>query len=472
VRTVADSAALAAADHAASRAVGEDVLIGRAAAAVARHAAAALPRVYGARVCVLAGSGHNGADALRAGALLATRGAAVHAVRSSTRPGDDHVAAAWAALLAAGGVERADPAPADLVLDGMVGGGGRGALEGRAAALAAITHDLPTVAVDLPSGVVADTGAVPGPAVHADLTVTFGALRPAHVVGAAAHLCGQVAVADIGLAVPAGPLAVLDADDLLPLLAEPPTGADKYSRGVVGVHAGGAAYPGAAVLSCGGAVRAGAGYVRYTGSAADAVRAAWPTVVAGAGRVDAWVIGPGLSGEAADLAADLDAVRAVLRSDTPALLDAGALAVGADALRGRTAPTLLTPHAGEFERLTGVDPRPDPLGAARAAAADLGVHVLLKGWRTVIAAPDGRARISTTATPWLSTAGTGDVLAGACGALLAAAVKRGGPDLLAVAAAAAFLHGLAGRYAPVPLSAVDLLDSWRAACAAVRDGAP
>lgn len=491
MRVVADSATFAAADREAARAVGEDVLIGRAAAAVATHAAAALGRVYGSRVCVLAGSGHNGADALRAGALLAARGAAVYAVRSSTREGDAHVTAAWAALRAAGGRERTEPGAADLVLDGMTGGGGRGALTGRAAELAAAVASTPTVAVDLPSGVEADTGAVPGACVRADVTVTFGALRPAHVVGPAAARCGQVVVADIGLAVPTGLLGVLDADDLLPLLADPPPDADKYSRGVVGVHAGGAAYPGAAVLSCGGAVRAGAGYVRYVGGAADAVRAAWPTVVAGDGRVDAWVVGPGLAGEGADL----DGVRAVLDSDTAAVLDAGALAVGAEALRGRSAPTLVTPHAGEFERLTGIDPRPDPLGAARRVAADLGVHVLLKGWRTVVAAPDGRARITTTATSWLSTAGTGDVLAGACGALLAASVKAsvragvqagvqaGGqaagtvaqdepPDLLTVAAAAAFLHGLAGRYAPVPLSAADLLDSWSTACAVVRGGGP
>jgi hydroxyethylthiazole kinase-like uncharacterized protein yjeF len=185
-------------------------------------------------------------------------------------------------------------------------------------------------------------------------------------------------------------------------------------------------------------------------------------VVAGPGRVDAAVCGPGL--------ADATAAAALVAGEDPAVLDAGALDLGAGALRGRAAPTLITPHAGEFARLTGVDPAADPLGAARNAARDLGVHVLLKGQRTVVAAPDGRARVNPTGSTWLSSAGTGDVLAGAAGALLAAAVKRGDPDPLAVGAAAAFLHGLAARYARVPLDAGDLLDCWAQAVDAVRAG--
>lgn len=483
MRPVLEVAQVRAADAAAVAEVGEGVLIQRAATAVAHHAAGWLADlhggVYGARVVVLAGAGHNGADALRAGALLARAGAAVTAVAASTRVGDAHVTAAWAALQAAGGYRTAELPPAgrlDLVLDGITGVGSRGGLTGNAAALVGgLPPGTPVLAVDLPSGVETDTGAVGGVAVRAGRTVTFGALKPALVVGPGAERAGLVEVVDVGWQVPPSALGILTADDVADLLTDPPPTADKYSRGVVGVRAGGDRYPGAAVLATGGAVRAGAGYVRYdtpgASAAALAVAAAWPTVVAGEGRVDAWVCGPGLDGEAG-----LTAARAVVGSDTAAVLDAGALAVGAPALRRRGergVPTVITPHAGEFERLTGVDPRPDPLGSARRAAAVLGVHVLLKGQRTVVAAPNGDARINSTGTTWLSTAGTGDVLAGAMGALLAAEVKRavsGGrePDVLAVAAAAAFLHGLAGRFCRVPLSAADLLDEWATAVGASR----
>jgi hydroxyethylthiazole kinase-like uncharacterized protein yjeF len=469
MRYVATVAETRAADASASGRVGEAALIARASYAVAVEASRLLRSVYGARVCVLAGSGHNAADALFAGQELRRRGAAVVVVRSSERAGDE----LWAAGAAGLRVVDAVPADTDLVIDGMVGLGSSGGLTGRAASLAeaqpgpagpsprdAGSRPL-VVAVDLPSGVDAATGAVAGPAVRADVTVTFDRLKPGHVVGAGAERCGQVVVVPVGLDFPpTADLGVLDADDVAVLLPTPPSWSDKYTRGVVGVVAGSERYPGAGVLCVGGAVRAGAGYVRYEGTATDAVRAAWPTAVAGDGRVDAYVCGSGAPGR--------DAARRVVDADVAAVLDAGALELGAAALRGRTAPTLITPHAGEFERLTGVDPRPDPLGSALRAAADLGVHVLLKGERTVVAAPDGRALVNPTGTTWLSTAGTGDVLAGIAGALLAAAVKRGSPDVLLVGAGAAFLHGLAGRLARTPLAANDLLDSLSAAVAVVR----
>lgn len=454
-----------AADASASARVGEGTLIARAAAAVATAAGGMLGRVYGAPVAVLAGSGHNGADALQAAQLLAARGAAVRVVRSSERAGD----ALWAAGLQGLRVVDTVPDVTALVLDGMVGVGARGALHGRAAELAAgLDPAVPVLAVDIASGVDADTGAVEGQAVRAMVTVTFDRLKPGHVLGAGAEHAGSLVVAGIGLDYPRALLLALpDADDIAGLMPTPGPTSDKYSRGVVGVVAGSERYPGAAVLCTGGAIHAGAGYLRYEGGAPDAVRAAWPTAVVGDGRVDAYVCGSGLEGEHG-----LDAARRVVAADTAAVLDAGALQLGADALRGRRAPTIITPHLGEFRRLTeGMslpDPASDPLGAARAAAADLGVHVLLKGGHTVVAAPDGRALINSTGTTWLSTAGTGDVLAGALGALLAAAVKRGAPDLLLVAAGGAFLHGLAGRYAPVPLHATDLLVAWPEAVAAVR----
>lgn len=475
MRYVADVAETRAADGAAAEQVGEAALISRAAYGVASVAARLLGRTYGARVTVLAGGGHNAADACLAGRELANRGAAVTVLRSSDRDGDEFWQDAIRGLRIATGGH--DVPPPQLVIDGLTGLGGRsGGLTGRAQELAAwadAARDAggQVVAVDLPSGVDAQTGAVDGAAVRADVTVTFDRYKPAHVVGAAAERCGTVVVVPVGLAyAPTSPVGVLDADDVAPLLATPGPTADKYSRGVIGVLSGGDQYPGAAVLCTGGAVRGGAGYVRYLGpdldgAAARAVRARWPTVVAGPGRVDAYVCGSGVGEQGQD------AIRAVIKGDTPAVLDAGALDLGADALRGRAAPTLITPHAGEFARLTGVDPADDPLGSARRAAGELGVHVLLKGQRTVVAAPDGRALVNPTGCTWLSTAGTGDVLAGALGAMLAAAVKRtadGDVDLLLVGAAAAFLHGLAGHDAPVPLNALDLLDAWSAAVAAVR----
>lgn len=469
MRPVVTVAETRAADASAAARVGEQKLIERAATAVAVEASrllrAATGGVYGARVGVLAGSGHNGADALLAGRLLAGRGVQVRVVRSAERAGD----AFW--QRAARGLEVVDHlGEVDLVLDGMVGVGAAGALRGRAAELvSAVPRGTVIVAVDIASGVDADTGAVDGPAVRADVTVTFDRAKPGHLIGSGATHTGQLIIASIGLDYPgdvpsaALPLGVLDADDVAALLPTPGQHADKYSRGVVGVVAGSERYPGAAVLCTGGAIRAGAGYVRYQGSAGPAVRAAWPTAVVGEGRVDAYACGSGLDGTGPDRAS----VERVLASDVAAVFDAGALDLGAEAFRGRAAPTLLTPHAGEFVRLTGMDPRRDPVAAARAAARDLGVHVLLKGMHTVVAAPDGRARINPTGCTWLSTAGTGDVLTGAVAALLAGAVKRGGVDLLAVAAGAAFLHGLAGRFAPIPLNAADLLAHWAQAVSAV-----
>ncbi len=478
MRRVASLAEVLAADAAATAAVGEATLLARAAAAVATAVLRAGVRAYGLRVTVLAGSGHNGVDAVLAGAALARRGAAVTLVRSSDRELDAHGLAALRGLLAAGGRSAGEPpAGADVVLDGMVGVGGSGGLRGRAVTLAAAVRAPLVVAVDLPSGVDTDTGAVgPGGAVRADLTVTFDALKPGLVLGAGPEHAGAVQLADVGLGLTGrpGPLGVLSDGDVVALLPLPGPQADKYTRGVVGLLTGSAHYPGAAVLGVGGAVRAGAGYVRYLGTAGDAVRAAFPSVVVGEGRCDCYVVGSGLGTGPAEQ----ERVRALLATDVPLVLDADGLAVGADAVRGRRAPTLLTPHAGEFERLTGVDPRGDPLGSARRAADDLGVTLLLKGLRTVVAAPGGEARINATGCPWLSTAGTGDVLGGAAGALLAALTKAG-HDRSTLArdagAAAAHLHGLAGWLASdgAPIAADALLDAWPAAVRSLRlEGPP
>lgn len=418
----------------------EAVLIDRAATAVARRAAEMLGGTYGARVLVVAGTGHNGADALRAGAKLAARGAYVCAATPLGPPRDEHGAAPLSLL------RRDTGGPYDLVIDGVLGVGARPFAETPAWAFGGRV-----LAVDLPSGVDADTGAVGAWAVSAEVTVTFGALKPGLVVGEGAIRAGLVEVAPIGLhAAPS--LSVLDATDVAPYVTLPAEETDKYRRGVVGIAAGSAAYPGAAALACRGAQRAGCGYVRLLAPPSVAQRVSPEVVVAERDgdlpRADAWVVGPGLGD-------DLDVVERVLATDVPVVVDA-------DALRcvkrvDRSAPTVLTPHTGEFERLTGIvraDAERDRLGAARRAASDIGAIVLLKGRTTVVAAPDGETYVNPTGTPWLGTAGTGDVLSGVVGAFLSRA-----DDPARAAAAAAWLHGLAGRLAAGdPAAAVTALD--------------
>jgi NAD(P)H-hydrate repair Nnr-like enzyme with NAD(P)H-hydrate dehydratase domain/NAD(P)H-hydrate repair Nnr-like enzyme with NAD(P)H-hydrate epimerase domain len=419
VRTVAET-------RAAESVAPESVLIDRAATAVARRAAQMLGRVYGARVLVVAGKGNNGADALLAGSKLASRGASVD-VAPRHRP------------------------PYDLVIDGMLGIGGR-PYETRPEWASLL--DAPVLAVDVPSGVDADTGAVGAWAVRADATVTFGTLKPGLVVGAGAEHAGLVEVAPIGMAGD-GTVWVLDAEDVAEAVRAPESETDKYRRGVVGIVAGSAAFPGAAALACRGAQRAGCGYVRLRSE----VRVPFPEVVSGKGRVDAWVVGPGLGTDDAAL----DVLRDVLASDVPVVVDADGLTMLSahrDLLRSRTAPTVLTPHTGEFERLTGVsreDAEKDRLGVTLRAAADLGAVVLLKGRTTVVAAPDGTAYVDPAGTPWLATAGTGDVLAGAIGALL----SRDTHDAALAAARGAWLHGLAARLAAhgAAVTALDVAES-------------
>ncbi|HET9516643.1 MAG TPA: NAD(P)H-hydrate dehydratase [Actinoplanes sp.] len=445
-------------------------LMARAAAGLARRCALLLADtggVYGARVLLLVGSGDNGGDTLYAGALLARRGAAVSALL--LHPDRVHHAALSALRSAGGRLVTGLPARADLVLDGIVGIGSTGALRPAAEAIVSRLADLrsragsrpPVVAVDVPSGVAVDTGDVPGAAVTADVTVTFGCLKPALVVGPAAVHAGQVELVDIGL----GPLLrgdpalrVPDADDVAGWWPRPGPGADKYSRGVVGIATGSALYPGAAVLSTAGALAGPTGMVRYAGTAAREVVRAHPPVVAvrraaDAGRVQAWVCGSGLG---TDSAARTE-LRTVLATALPVLLDADALTllVGgrhAEDLR-RDAPLVITPHDREFARLAGEPPGADRAAAACKLAAWTNAVVLLKGYRTVVATPSGAVWVNPTGHPALSTAGSGDVLAGLLGSLLAAglAAER-------AAICAAYVHGLAGARAARggPATAADI----------------
>jgi ADP-dependent NAD(P)H-hydrate dehydratase / NAD(P)H-hydrate epimerase len=427
-------------------------LMARASTALAVEVARRLPYVYGARVVLLVGTGNNGADTLYAGAWLARRGAAVVAVLA----GDPVPHAVEAFLLAGGRAGTADAiAAADVVLDGLVGIGGRGPLRPAAAALVAQVRAPLVVAVDVPSGVDADTGEVGEGAVRADVTVTFGALKPGLLL-ARTHI-GEVVLVDIGLPLPGCDLHLLDDDAVRTLLPRPGAGDDKYTRGVVGVLAGSAEFTGAAVLTVGAAVRTGAGMVRYRGEATEHVRSHWPEAVAAQGRVQSWVVGPGLGLDAQD------ALAQALAEDVPAVVDADGLTLAArhPGLLRRAAPTVLTPHDREFARF-GEPVGSDRLGAARALAKRLGVHVLLKGSATVVAAPDGRARINGTGSPYLATAGSGDVLAGAIGALLAQ-----GLDPLDAASVAAHLHGLAGDRSRSSSGA--LLDVWPDVLRSLRD---
>ncbi len=448
----------------------EGALMQRAATGLATQCAQLLGDVYGARVTLLVGAGNNGGDALYAGARLASRGARVTALLLA--PDKAHAGGLTALRRAGGRVADAVAAnvPADLVVDGILGIGGSGGLRDDAAALATAAHDSLTVAVDLPSGVDADTGVVEGAAVRADETVTFGALKTGLVVGAGAEHSGQVRLVDIGLELPGPQAHVLEADDVQAALKVPGASDDKYTRGVVGVVAGSPAYGGAGVLCTGSALHGGSGMVRYAGSVPDAIRARFPEVVVQPDqrpselRVQAWVVGPGMGTDDDALAL----LRDVLSTDVPVIVDADGLTVLAShrELLQRSAPTVLTPHDREFERIAG-PVGDDRLGAARRAAAELGVTMLLKGNATVVAEPDGAAYVNPTGTAWLGTAGSGDVLSGLLGSLLAS-----GLDAPLAAACGAYVHGVAGQLAATdgPPSALDVLESVRPALRTLERG--
>ncbi|PRY15846.1 NAD(P)H-hydrate epimerase [Kineococcus rhizosphaerae] len=417
--------------------------------------------VAGRTVVVLAGPGDNGGDALLAAARLARRGAAVTALLTSGRVHTEALAAARRAGARSRPWRPGDEstcAAADLVLDGIAGIGGRGGLRPAVEGLSALDGPV-VVAVDLPSGLDADTGAVTGEVMAADVTVTFGTAKPVHLLAPAAARCGQLLVVDLGLDLPAPAVERVEPGDVAARWRRPAPTDDKYSRGVVGVVAGGPDYTGAAVLAVEAAVRAGAGMVRYVGPAhpTELVRQRRPEAVAGPGRVQAWVLGPGVSPDDPEQQAR---IRDALASGEPAVVDAGALH---DLPDGLGPHHVLTPHAGELARLLGVERsavEADPLTFARRAHAETGATVLLKGSVTTIVGD--RVLTAASATDWLSTAGAGDVLAGVLGAALAG---RPHDDPAVVAADAAVLHGRAAALASAggPLAALDVADAVPAA---------
>jgi len=433
----------------------EGTLMQRAAAGVAYAVLDFLGSAYGRRVLLLIGSGDNGGDALYAGARLARRGVAVEALLLN--PGSAH-ATGLEAFRQAGGRVVADVSDArhpDLVVDGIVGIGGRGGLRPDAATVVAELNGIPFIAVDVPSGVNVDTGQVDGPHVQAAVTVTFGTHKIAHLVDPAALACGAVHLVDLGLDLPDAAVTALQADDVAALLPVPAPTDHKYTRGVVGVRAGSKEYPGAGVLCVAGANSGLAGMVRYDGEALDLVREKHPEVVANDRRVQAWVVGSGGGADAEW------ALRSSLEDGVPVVVDADGLTHVSGPL-GTSA--LLTPHAGELARMLGVEREAveaEQLRFAREAASQFEAVVLLKGRHTLVAAPDGAVRVTTVGPSWLATAGSGDVLAGLCGALLA-----GGLSAYDAGSVGSWIHGAAAAHASRggPITASDVAGSIPYVC--------
>lgn len=433
-------------DAAALAAVPESTLVERAGTAVATHALRLMGGAYGRRVVVVAGKGNNGADGKVAAGLLTRRGARVEVVAAADAP----------ARIGSG---------VDLVVDAAYGTGFRGEYQAPS-----VPAGVPVLAVDIPSGIDGDSGEAHGAPLRADVTVTFGALKPGLLQGDGPALSGRVVVADIGLDVSATRTWLIDDDDVRALLPPRPRAAHKWQTAVA-VVAGSPGMSGAARLCALGAYRAGAGMVRLgiPGAdpddlpAAEAVGAAlslrqWGAeALEMAERCRSMVIGPGLGRHPSTVAE----IRAVVgRFAGPVVVDAdGLFALGtgdeaAEALAGRQGAAVLTPHQGEFSRLTGAEPGADRIGATRAAAAELGAVVLLKGPTTVVADPSGEVRLATQGSPRLATAGTGDVLSGVIGAFSARGVES-----LAAAALGAHVHGAAAALgAPEGMVAGDLPD--------------
>jgi hydroxyethylthiazole kinase-like uncharacterized protein yjeF len=439
-----------AAEAAAMAEVPEGELMRRASEGLAEVAAARLAERDGRTVAALVGGGDNGGDALYAVGLLSDAGyACVALLVPETGRAGVHGAGLEAAEQAGVHVVTADDsdaaahalAEADVVLDGITGIGGRPGLRAPAGELVdVIGDDAWVIAVDLASGL--DPSGLVEPDfgqdhVWADETVTFGVPKPVHLLPAGEAATGRLTVVEIGVDVADRAPAVerLTFDDVPRLWPVPGPADDKYSRGVLGVVAGGERYTGAAILSVTAAVEAGVGMVRYVGTPTptELVRAGVPEAVHGDGQVQAWLVGPGLdvpaSGRDAD--AQLRVARAALASHLPVVVDAG----GLDLVTGaRTAPTLLTPHAGELARMlsrlegTAIE-RPEverePVTHARRLAEATGAVVLLKGSTTLVVSPDRSVpvRSQADAPSWLATAGSGDVLSGIIGTLLAAGLE-------------------------------------------------
>ncbi|MGC8916325.1 MAG: NAD(P)H-hydrate dehydratase [Thermoanaerobaculum sp.] len=480
---VLDTAAMKAADRYTIEELGLPSLI------LMEQAASAVTAVVEERVeeddlvVVVCGPGNNGGDGLAVARQRHAAGGSVEAVLVADPQRLSQDAAAQWELAGRFGVPRwvleegtlprlaAVVGRAALVVDAMYGTGLDRPLSGLPAGVVELVNQSPVevVAVDLPSGLSGSRGHIPGPAIQADLTVTFGALKWAHILAPAALLCGDVTVADIGI-----PLATLqrvasgflvEAADAAGWLPERAPDAHKGHFGHLLVVAGRLGRAGAAALAARAAVRAGSGLVTVATpeGAVTAIQAAVPEAMVdplpaaedGSARGDgieaslakatAVAVGPGLGlgeGPKRLLARILEAWSGPLVLDADALtLLSGQL----ERLSGRRGPTVLTPHPGELARLLGVttsEVQADRPAAVRRAAELCGCAVLLKGFRTLVAEPEGAIWINPTGSPGLASGGAGDVLTGIVGAYLAQglAAKH-------AAALGAFLHGRAAELA-------------------------
>lgn len=419
----------------------DGALMQRAAVGLATVCVDVLGRVYGSRVVALVGSGDNGGDALYAAARLASRGAAVDLV--VLQPATVHAdGLATAVRAGARRTDHPDWDATDLLIDGVVGIGGRPGLRepARSYVEAARAAGVYVVAVDVPSGVDVDGARVPEAHVVADLTVTFGTYKPALLAPPAAHSAGWVHRIDIGLRpyLDEPTILAFDAADVRDAYPVPASESHKYTRGVVGVDAGSERYAGAAELCVLGAQSGPAGMVRFAGPeaiVADVV-ARRAEVVGGRGRVQACVVGSGTADRAESALSD------AVADGVPLVVDADALAHWRP---GMAEDALLTPHAGELARMLDVERsavEADPLAYVRSAVERLEATVLLKGSHTLIGERGHPTRVVAAATPWLATAGAGDVLSGLAGSLLAAGLCP-----LDAGSVAAWLHGAAARLA-------------------------
>ncbi|MCT9869416.1 NAD(P)H-hydrate epimerase [Paenarthrobacter aurescens] len=467
------------------------VLMQRAAYGLAQTVVRELKRrrkLTGAGVTVLVGKGNNGGDGLFAAAFLARRGMRATAVLAAAEVHPD----ALAAFVSSGGrTLRLEPGNAeelavmcagdDVIIDALLGTGARGGLRGSSAELIASLQELHprlVVACDLPSGLDANTGEVHWPVLGADVTVTFGGIKAGLLTDPGEGCSGRIELVQIGIeeSLPSevAELRRLTSVDVGALLPKPDRRAHKYSRGVLGVVAGSVRFAGAAVLGVHAAALAGAGMVRYLGpqAAAQLVLARTPEALWESndpGRVQAWVLGSGVDGEE-QMERARGAAAAALTAGLPVVVDAGALGL----LPERCPPHwILTPHAGELATLldslpstgeiavTRQDVESRPLHFVRQAAEQTGATVLLKGATTLVSSPSGVVFSQSEGTAWMATAGSGDVLAGVLGALVAqcadsvtdddGAFAGLGLDLsdrwAAVAAVAASVHGRAGSAA-------------------------
>ena len=428
---------------------------------------------------VLCGPGNNGGDGYVAARFLWEAGLKVRIwAEAAPREGSDARQAAAECPVAAAPLSdyQADPDPDSIIIDALYGAGLSRPVEGVSAAAiaAAATSGAYVVAVDLPSGVSGATGEVLGTALKADRTITFARKKPGHVLMPGRSFCGRIDIADIGIFDEVVAATGARCYENVPalwraLFPVPAVDTHKYRRGHVAVASGGPYATGAARLAASGAARVGAGAVTLLSPAAAMdVNAAHLTAimlrqadgVAGIGaffearKPDALVYGPGLE-PGAETAGALEELLDHPHMPAGLMLDASAITAFAgeaerlgEALRAHPdVATVLTPHEGEFARLfpdIAAGDGPSKVEKARAAAERAGAVVVYKGADTVIAAPGGRAAINAGGSPYLATAGSGDVLAGVCGGLLA----QGMPAFEA-ACAAVWVHAGAGaRFGP------------------------